>query len=79
MPWPLNSNDTGRERSYAIDVSIIGHFRTPREMRNEARKLDSEIRIGWKTYNSFCHFDFAFNYPHKNEEMKRRWVKGGEW
>ncbi|MBN1881070.1 MAG: hypothetical protein JW885_02765 [Deltaproteobacteria bacterium] len=79
MVWKLGTKD-GKKQAYAIDVSIIGHFSSPRQMRDEARTLDPDVRIGWKKYNTFCHFDFAFNHPYMvHEEMRRNWVRGGEW
>jgi hypothetical protein len=78
LVWFTGTKD-GKKRAYAIDLSIHGHFKTPKEMRDEARKLDPDIRIGWKKYGTFCHFDYAFDHRDKNPEQALRWVRGGEW
>jgi len=69
----------GSFRSYAIDLSIIGHFSSPKQMRDLIRLYYPDMRIGWMKYQSFVHIDMAYMYPNKNEVMKKNWVRGGEW
>ena len=69
----------GGVRSYALDLSIVGHFSSPKQMRDFIREIYPYIRIGWKRYQSFVHIDMAYKHEPKNKTMKRNWVKGGEW
>jgi hypothetical protein len=73
------SPGTGPKRSYGVDISIAGHFNSPRGMRDRIRGIYSDIRIGWMEYQAWCHLDFAFRHPYKNAVMTKHWVRGGEW
>ncbi|MCK9568613.1 D-Ala-D-Ala carboxypeptidase family metallohydrolase [Candidatus Pacearchaeota archaeon] len=67
-------------RSYAVDISIVGYFASPRGMRNEIRKIYPNIRIGWMQYSKWVHLDFAFRHPYKNHpDMVKHWIVAGEW
>ena len=67
--------------SFALDIAIRGHFIFPEQMRDFVRYEMDEwfIRIGWMKYNSFCHFDYAFNLADKNKKQEQRWKSGVEW
>ncbi|GEM_PF-515274 len=69
----------GGKRSYAIDLSIVGHFSSPMQMRDLIRDTYPDIRIGWMGYQSFVHIDMAYKHPNKNSVMRRNWRRGAEW